>query len=74
MRIYVEENFKTEDTAIYRATLRNKNAHIICVKLGFFFFSNSVIPESVGAYIDTHIGNNIHFHQVPALVDICLHR
>lgn len=35
MRIYVEENLKTEDIAIYRVTLKKENAHIICVKLGF---------------------------------------
>lgn len=31
MRIYVEENLKTEDTAIYRVTLRNENAHFQAV-------------------------------------------
>lgn len=47
---------------------------MICVKLGLFFYYLNVIPVSNDAYIDTHIGNSIHFHQVPALVDICLHR
>lgn len=74
MRIYVAENLKTAESAIYRARLQNENAHIIWVKTSFSFFPKNVIPESIGSYIDTHIGNSIHFHQVPALVDICLHR